>query len=102
MNAVTFLKSGLLATAAGKSVALWDVDACTMKQTLQHEGAVSHACSAHHATRPRTGTRAPARQRPSRPATTRPRSLLSAPALRASRLSPRALALTSPLELHGR
>ena len=41
VNAVTFLESGLLATAAGKSVALWDVAACTMKQTLQHEGAVS-------------------------------------------------------------
>ena len=40
MNAVTFLSDGLLATAAGKVVALWDVNACSMKQQLNHEGAV--------------------------------------------------------------
>ena len=41
VNAVAFLSNGLLATAAGKVVALWDVNACTMKQTLNHEGTVN-------------------------------------------------------------
>jgi len=41
VNAVTFLSDGLLATAAGKVVALWDVNACSMKQQLNHEGAVN-------------------------------------------------------------
>ena len=41
VNAVTFLSNGLLATAAGKVVALWDVNACAMKQTLNHEGTVN-------------------------------------------------------------
>ena len=40
VNAITFLSNGLLATAAGKQVALWDVNACTIKQQLNHEGAV--------------------------------------------------------------
>lgn len=40
VNAITFLANGLLATASGKLVALWDVNACAMKQTLNHEGAV--------------------------------------------------------------
>ena len=41
VNAVAFLKDGLLATAAGKLVAFWDVNAYTMKQTLTHEGTVN-------------------------------------------------------------
>ena len=40
MNAVVFLQNGLLATAAGKVVAMWDVNACAMKHTLNHEGTV--------------------------------------------------------------
>ena len=43
VNALAFLSSGLLASAAGKVVAVWDVNACTMKHTLNHEGAVSLA-----------------------------------------------------------
>ena len=41
VNAVTFLSNGLLAAASGKVVAIWDVNACTMKQTLNHEGTVN-------------------------------------------------------------
>ena len=41
VNAVQFLSNGLLATAAGKAVAMWDVNTCSMKQTLIHEGAVN-------------------------------------------------------------
>ena len=41
VNAVVFLSNGLLATAAGKVVALWDVNACAMKHTLNHEGTVN-------------------------------------------------------------
>jgi len=41
VNAVTFTSNGLLAAAAGKVVALWDVNACSMKQTLNHEGTVN-------------------------------------------------------------
>jgi len=41
VNALTFLNNGLLATAAGKVVALWDGNACAMKHTLNHEGAVN-------------------------------------------------------------
>ena len=41
MNAVAFLSNGLLATAAGKVVAIWDINACAMKETLNHEGTVS-------------------------------------------------------------
>ena len=31
----------MLATAAGKTVVFWDVNACSMKQTLMHEGTVN-------------------------------------------------------------
>ena len=41
VNAVAFLSNGLLATAAGKVVAMWDVNACTMQKTLNHEGTVN-------------------------------------------------------------
>merc|ERR1719443_486004 len=41
VNAVTFLANGLLAAAAGKVVAMWDVNACTMQKTLNHEGTVN-------------------------------------------------------------
>ena len=42
VNAVVFLSNGLLATASGKVVAMWDVNACAMKHTLSHEGTVSY------------------------------------------------------------
>ena len=59
VNAVTFLANGLLATAAGKVVSLWDVNACSMKQTLNHEGAVRcHMPAASTAIPPR-GLRLP-------------------------------------------
>ena len=41
VNAVQFLSNGLLATAAGKMVAMWDVNACSMQKTLNHEGTVN-------------------------------------------------------------
>jgi WD40 repeat protein len=41
VNACIFLSNGLLATAAGKVVSFWDVNACSMKHTLNHEGTVN-------------------------------------------------------------
>ena len=45
VNAVVFLQNGLLATAAGKVVAMWDVNACAMKHTLNHEGTVRRSAN---------------------------------------------------------
>jgi hypothetical protein len=45
VNAVVFLQNGLLATAAGKVVAMWDVNACAMKHTLNHEGTVRRSAT---------------------------------------------------------